>query len=467
MGDAMDVDGNGNDMLQPPSEGKPLPRLPRSESSLSYDSELFNVDLNHSFGQYYKIYGDRLSRLRGVVLDRARAFWLKNYDGPALVQDKVLNAITGHRCILIGALVKIMKKKPDIVTEYAKERSISPIPILDSYLSDDDELYLEDDTGRAHLVLDREQIKNSLPGSVVAVIGHGLVSGDFQVEKLFLPGCAPQTEPFPAGDSTSSGPLLALASGISFGENDSNLLHVQLFLDYVSGHLGGDELHTQQASISRIVLLGNTIVAGNDFHQMKNSQRFTVDKSEQSLTTIAQMADSWLSSLGYSVPVTMLPGSSDPTTYTLPQRPIPPFILPRSAKTPTFSLVPNPHIFEVDGVRILAHSGQILDALRMYTKGLNTLELVSLLLKCRHFAPFAPEHLSASPQEKDLFVLEETPHVIMFGNQEKFESLVFEGENNQKVRIICVPKFSKDHTVGLLNLKTMECQSMQFSAWDD
>lgn len=208
-------------------------------------------------------YSDRLKRLRPAVLDQARAHWLKHYDGPAVVQDKVLNTIAGHLCILSGAIVKILAKKPDIVAEYIKSRSIAPLPSRETYLSEDDTLFLEDETGRTKLVLSTEEVLNKISGSVAAVIGRGLPTGEFQVEKMFFPGMPPQMKILELEENEQEDDLyVGFVSGLNFGRDDVNPLLTQLLFDYVTGHVGGSGLHSQQARISRLVLVGDTVFSG-------------------------------------------------------------------------------------------------------------------------------------------------------------------------------------------------------------
>ena len=45
-----------------------------------------------------------------------------------------------------------MKLKPDVLAEYAAERMVSVRPTVSTYVSEDDELTLEDDSGRLPLV---------------------------------------------------------------------------------------------------------------------------------------------------------------------------------------------------------------------------------------------------------------------------------------------------------------------------
>ena len=45
-----------------------------------------------------------------------------------------------------------------------------------------------------------------------------------------------------------------------------------------------------------------------------------------------------------------------------------------------------------------------------------------------------------------------------------FNDFIFPGSNGQEVRLISIPKFSSTSTVILLNLRTLECETMSFSS---
>lgn len=49
------------------------------------------------------------------------------------------------------------------------------------------------------------------------------------------------------------------------------------------------------------------------------------------------------------------------------------------------------------------------------------------------------------------------------GNQPKFESKLVEGPDGQRVRAVLVPDFSVDPTCVLVNLRTLECESISFA----
>ncbi|KAK7072104.1 hypothetical protein SK128_011317, partial [Halocaridina rubra] len=62
------------------------------------------------------------------------------------------------------------------------------------------------------------------------------------------------------------------------------------------------------------------------------------------------------------------------------------------------------------------------------------------------------------------FVVNCCPDVVFTGNQDAFATRTIEGPNDHRVTLISVPKFNTTNTCVLMNLKTLKCQTMCFSA---
>jgi len=67
-------------------------------------------------------------------------------------------------------------------------------------------------------------------------------------------------------------------------------------------------------------------------------------------------------------------------------------------------------------------------------------------------------------QDRDPFVIEETPHIFFAGNQPEYASRLVEGKHGQKVRIISIPKFNETGEIVLVNLSTLESEVLKFSS---
>ena len=91
------------------------------------------------------------------------------------------------------------------------------------------------------------------------------------------------------------------------------------------------------------------------------------------------------------------------------------------------------------------------------------LDALEAMVKWSHITPTCPDTLGSFPfEEKDPFVVDRLPRVIFAGNQERFTQRTLSMKDNRKVLLITLPKFCKSKTVVLLNLKTMQCHSLEF-----
>lgn len=103
--------------------------------------------------------------------------------------------------------------------------------------------------------------------------------------------------------------------------------------------------------------------------------------------------DLFLAELASSTPVDVMPGASDPTTFTLPQQPLNACFFPQASRFSTLQNVTNPYECGLDDrVIITGHSGQPVDDLKKYTRGLSAVELMAKTLEWQHMV--TPELLA-------------------------------------------------------------------------
>ncbi len=68
--------------------------------------------------------------------------------------------------------------------------------------------------------------------------------------------------------------------------------------------------------------------------------------------------------------------------------------------------------------------------------------------------------------DRDPFMMNQCPHVYFLGNQEEFGTRLVTGINNQQVRLVTLPRFSRTGSIALLNLRTLEVEEVNFNAGD-
>eukprot|EP01125_Pyxidicula_operculata_P008202 TRINITY_DN2769_c0_g1_i2.p1 TRINITY_DN2769_c0_g1~~TRINITY_DN2769_c0_g1_i2.p1 ORF type:complete len:289 (+),score=68.08 TRINITY_DN2769_c0_g1_i2:1-867(+) len=239
-------------LSNPTTTNKSVRQLP--SSYVSHDDQ-FLIKSTQEAQQYFKEYTNRLNRLKSVLLDRVKE-WKKKNNSNTKLQDKILHIQDNEESIVIGTIYKEMPLKPNVLTEYAKERAILPVPAKDSYISEKDAVFLEDETGRTKLRGISFNIQDFVTGMVIAVRGKGIEGGaEFEVYDVIEPGLPPQTKLKPKSQEQ----YVALISGLNFGKNGVNPLLYHLLSDYLTGHTGSSSEHEFQASITRVVIAGNSV----------------------------------------------------------------------------------------------------------------------------------------------------------------------------------------------------------------
>ncbi|KAK8935982.1 DNA polymerase delta small subunit [Platanthera zijinensis] len=402
--------------------------------------------------QYSHIYFARLHQLRNLLSS------LVNKWKPHLPVNTVLGLEESKECVIVGTIYKHMKLKPSILDEYSKERSVVPLVKPHNFVHPDDHLILEDEIGRVNL-------KGSLLIPTAFVTGIGLAlhgkktsEGDFWVQDILEAGLPPQIK-----SSAHSGEdkYVVFVSGLNVGSNIFNPLQFQLFVDHLTGHLGGENEQKTASQIVRLVIAGNSLIIPRS---VLNGQALTPE-DQSKLTEPIKELDILLTQLAAAVPLDIMPGPTDPANSFLPQQPLHRCLFPGASAYNTFFSCTNPHLFELDGFQFLGTSGQNIDDLDKYSIAENKLEYVERTLRWRHLAPTTPNTLGCYPfTEKDPFYIETCPNVYFVGNQDKYETRLLQGPENQLVRLICIPRFCESGVTVMLNLRDFKCHALSFSA---
>ena len=63
-------------------------------------------------------------------------------------------------------------------------------------------------------------------------------------------------------------------------------------------------------------------------------------------------------------------------------------------------------------------------------------------------------------------MLETCPHLFFAGCQPKFDTVMVDGPDGQKVRLIAVPKFSETGQIVLVDSETLEVEVVKIELFD-
>lgn len=253
---------------------------------------------------------------------------------------------------------------------------------------------------------------------------------------------------------------IALVSGLGVGSPSSNPLAASLLVDFLTGQLGSAEEQKLCSRIARVIVAGNSLCVPEVSAQGsgRGGGGMAAREAAKLGAPLAEL-DLLLAELASAVPIDLMPGESDPANVALPQQPMHSALFPRASTYSTYRPVTNPYTADVGGVSIVGTSGQALDDLSKFTKGVSRLELLEATLRWRHLAPTAPDSLASYPySDEDPFVVQDSPHVYFAGNQRQFDTKLVEG-----VRLVCVPDFATTGQIVLVNTHTLECRLMEWS----
>ncbi len=274
----------------------------------------------NSCKQYANLYFSRLASLMPQAKEAAHAQW-----GSSLQWVKTLDAEPG-KAVVAGTVYKEMSGKPNPLKEEGRDvlRQNAPAEAerAQKYCGDDDELYLEDESGRIRLAGSALEKAKLVTGLVIAVRGELDINGVLEVHDICLPGLPPQRALEAAEEGADR--YVALVSGLQVGEASRERLSLTMLSEYLTGQLGGFDAHKKQASIVRLIIAGNAMsgapasVGGEGADVLRKAG----NAERSSFAASAAALDGFLTSVCSALHVDLMPGPNDPCNFLLPQQPL-------------------------------------------------------------------------------------------------------------------------------------------------
>lgn len=368
---------------------------------------------------------------------------------------------------------------------------------------------LEDESGRLRLIGAALQHEMLVTGCIIAVLGTEQANGDFEVIDLKIPDLPSHPERWSLKaksqingskiTKTPSESKVAIVSGLAIDGQSGDDFSIDLLMEWLLGESSTSTQQERASHVSRLVIAGNSLAEATplgvreDMHPSAPGKKAAASSKKYGYDASAynpappQQLDALLSTLLPSIPVTLIPGATDPANVSIPQQPLHPALFPESrayAAPPTsqpvgvskkqqplpevecFHPTTNPASFYQSGHLWLGTGGQLTDDIAKYLDPAPTLELMESTLRWRLLAPTAPDTLWCYPfQTDDPFVLREgkCPHLYFVGNQPAFGTRVIEGPKGERVRLISVPKFAMTGEVVLVDEETLEVELIKFN----
>ncbi|RSL47499.1 hypothetical protein CEP53_009903 [Fusarium sp. AF-6] len=489
-------------LLQKPSDA--AHQVPSRVPSAYKPMQSFALDKQKSYQQQYgDMYFLRLTKIKPAVDQVAEAAWSGTSIGGETAKrvERVLDVRQGELCWVTGTVYMEMPLKPNILEDVSKDRWISAPISTPKYFSDDDQVMLEDESGRIRLVGDMLKSLHLVTGCIIGVMGTENSNGELEIIDVKFPDLPPQPERWSltkgagkkakgedeemvdAPEGKKGNNKVAIVSGLSFSGTDASYaLELDLLLEYLLGEALSPSSQANVSHISRLIIAGNSISTTDQKPQAtdeaqsekKAHKKYGYDSSAYNPLP-SQLFDAFLAELLPSIPVTMLPGDQDPANASYPQQPIHSAMFPNSrayARDPSspatkpgwFDTVTNPWEAEVEGWRFLGTGGQNVDDVFKYVGSDDRLGMMEAMCRWRCCAPTAPDTLWSYPfQEDDPFVMKTCPHLYFAGCQPQFSTKVAHGPDGQSVRLITVPSFSTTKEIVLVDTETLEVERVKIS----
>ncbi|XP_063382533.1 DNA polymerase delta subunit 2 [Cydia fagiglandana] len=397
--------------------------------------------------QFAHIYSARLNTFRNILEPVIYKKWTNKYKILKLCDLREKNTT----CVIIGTLFKLQELKPSILKQLSDQLEIIPQPPRTHFVHETDTVVLEDELQRIKLVGDCIDVHQVVTGVVCAVLGAEDEDGIFTIKDICWAGCNIQ-KPLPKLDSDK---YIVLTSGLNMaGNSPEHLFSLHLLVEWISGMSGTAQYQEQLSKIVRVVVAGGLFV----------SQSSETTVTESNVISSVESVDGFCAAVSAVAPLDLMPGCKDPAGVMLPQKPFHYCLFPKAMEYKSFNRVSNPYECDVAGFLCLGSSGEPVKDMMRYSKLDGPLEVMRKTLQWRHMAPTCPDTVPCTPcVDTDPFTIYNCPAIYFTGNCNEFATDLYEGENGQHVRLVCIPDFSLTKTVAVVNLANLECYSMSFS----
>ena len=244
-------------------------------------------------------------------------------------------------------------------------------------------------------------------------VGTGRGGGGFVVKDIILPDI-----PDRAAAKSDSEAYAVFVSDLHIGSKYFMEEEFAMFVDWISSQ-------DPVAKKIRFVLVGGDLVDGVGIYPNQNKE-LVCQTLEEQLAKVEGLLDR----IPKHIKIIITPGNHDPGRRALPQPAIPKKYNQGLWERENVTMVGNPAVVSLNGVRVMMFHGQSIDDIVKTTPGLSydhPTDVMRFLLKARHLSPIYGSQTPIAPETQDLMVIDEVPDIFHVGHVHKAQLDMYKG----------------------------------------
>ena len=164
----------------------------------------------------------------------------------------------------------------------------------------------------------------------------------------------------------------------------------------------------------RFLIIGGDLLDGVGIYKGQNKELVCQTIEEQ-----LEKAYEILCHVPEHIQIFISPGNHDPGRRALPQPAIPKKYHDKMWERSNITMVGNPSMIALNGVKVLIYHGQSIDDLVRTTPGMkyeSPTEVMVHLLKARHLGPIYGGSTPIAPESEDMLVIDDVPDIFQTGH---------------------------------------------------
>lgn len=164
----------------------------------------------------------------------------------------------------------------------------------------------------------------------------------------------------------------------------------------------------------RFMCIGGDLIDGTGIFPNQDKELFEINTTRQMMHVIDLLAK-----IPMHIKVFIIPGNHDLGRRALPQPSLATKDFDKLYSFGNFTMLGNPSLIELNGVKVLMYHGQSLDDIIATAPGLSyskPAEAMKVLLKARHLSPIYGQRTPIAPEQEDMMVITEIPDIFHSGH---------------------------------------------------